>query len=67
MDRATVSSRFACFGSGILSFNSPEEAIAGIEEINSRYEFHCRCAREIAEEYFDANKVLPRLIECAIN
>ena len=54
-------------GSGIIPFNTPEEALAGIEEINHRYEFHCQAARSIAEEYFDAAKVLPRLIECALS
>ncbi|HLE16948.1 MAG TPA: hypothetical protein VI728_01540, partial [Syntrophales bacterium] len=48
-------------------FSTFEEALAGIEDINSRYEFHCRAAREIAEEYFDARKVLTRLIERAMN
>lgn len=50
-------------GAGVIPFSTPEEALAGIEEINSRYEFHCRAARAIAEEYFDARKVLHRLIE----
>ncbi len=54
-------------GSGIIPFNDVEEALAGIEEINNRYEFHCRAAREIAEQYFDARKILPRLIERAMN
>ena len=54
-------------GSGVLSFTTPEEAVAGIEEINRRYEYHCRAARKVAEEYFDARKVLTRLIECAMN
>jgi hypothetical protein len=54
-------------GSGVLAFRSPEEALDGIEEINSRYEFHCKAARAIAEEYFDARKVLPHLIERSMN
>lgn len=54
-------------GAGVIPFSTPEEALAGIEEINSRYKFHCQAARAIAEEYFDARKVLPRLIECAMN
>ena len=54
-------------GAGIISFNTPEEALAGIEEINRRYEFHCKAARVIAEEYFDARKVLHRLVDCAMN
>ena len=54
-------------GAGIIPFNTPEEALAGIEDINRRYEFHCRAARAVAEEYFDARKVLRRLVECAMN
>lgn len=54
-------------GAGVLPFNSLEEAVAGIEEINSRYNFHCRAAREIAAEYFDSRKVLSQLIEKSMN
>ncbi len=54
-------------GSGVLSFTSPDEALAGIEAINSRYEFHCEAARAIAEEYFDVRKVLARLVEGAMS
>lgn len=54
-------------GAGIIPFNTPEEALSGIEKINRRYAFHCKSAREVAEEYFDAHKVLRRLIECAMN
>jgi hypothetical protein len=53
-------------GAGVLSFNNPEEALAGIEAINSRYEFHCRAARDIAAEYFEAGKVLTRLIDAVM-
>jgi hypothetical protein len=48
---------------GVIPFNSFDSAVAGIEEINSRYEIHCRAAREIAVEYFDAKKVLESLLE----
>ena len=54
-------------GVGVIAFNTAEEAIAGIEEINRRYEFHCRAARDIAEAYFDSKKVLTRLIESVRN
>jgi hypothetical protein len=54
-------------GTGVIPFSTPEEALAGLEEINCRYEFHCRAARAIAAEYFDARKVLSRLIERATN
>jgi len=54
-------------GAGVIPFSTLEQAITGIEEINNRYKFHCQAAREIAEEYFDARKVLPRLIERAMD
>jgi hypothetical protein len=50
-------------GEGILSFKTQEEACAMIEEVNHRYDFHCKAAREIAEEYFDSNDVLTTLVE----
>lgn len=48
-------------GRGVLTFDSPDAAAAGIEEIEGRYEWHCRHAREVAQEYFDARKVLSAL------
>ena len=50
-------------GEGLLAFSSPEEAVAGIEAINSRYNFHARRALEIATAYFDANVLLPQLLD----
>lgn len=50
-------------GMGVKSFNTPGEALAAIDDVNSRYEAHCRAAREIAEEYVDARKVLSSLID----
>ena len=54
-------------GSGIIPFNTPEGAVAGIGEIDSRYEFDCQPARAVAEEYFDARGVLPPLIGSAMD
>ena len=54
-------------GAGLFTFQNREEAIEGIEEVNRRYEFHCRAARQLAEEYFDARRVLSRLVEQAIS
>ena len=54
-------------GSGVISFSTLKEASSGIEEINSRYEFHCKAARALAKEYFDARKMLPQLIEAAMD
>jgi hypothetical protein len=50
-------------GEGLLSFSSPDEALAGIEAINGRYAVHARRALEIAREHFDANRILPQLLD----
>jgi hypothetical protein len=50
-------------GAGLLAFGSPEEAVAGAAAIGGRYESHCRAARAVAEECFDAEKVLTRLLD----
>jgi len=60
-------SRWMETGAGVISFCTLEEAFAGIEEINSRYGFHCRASRQAAEEYFDSNRVLSHLIEAAMS
>jgi hypothetical protein len=60
-------SRVLPVGEGILPFNSVGQAVAGIREVESNYERHAKAAREIAEEYFDAEKVLSRLIDDAAN
>ncbi len=54
-------------GAGILAFKSRAEALAGLAEINQRYEFHCHAAREIASSYFDSDQVLTELIERAMS
>ena len=52
-------------GLGLLSFSTVEEAIAGIDRINTDYARHARSAADIAREHFDARVVLPRLLETA--
>ena len=37
-----------------------------IAEVNARYAKHCGAAREAAEAYFDARKVLSHLVERAM-
>jgi hypothetical protein len=50
-------------GEGLILFSTLEEAAAGVEAIRSDYERHSRAARAIAEEYFDSDKVLGKLLE----
>jgi len=54
-------------GLGVIPFNAYGDAVAGIDDINTRYNLHCRTAREIAEEYFDSRKVLSSLIDRSMN
>jgi hypothetical protein len=54
-------------GEGILSFTTPEEAQAGIQEVEGNYARHAKAARDIAEAYFDSDKVLKRLLDIAVN
>ena len=53
-------------GEGILPFLSIEEAADGIRQVQSDYQRHARAARAIADEYFDSDKVLERLVNEAM-
>ncbi len=56
-------SRRYATGEGLLAFTTLEEARDGVEEISRDYVRHCRAARAVAEEHFDSDKVLARLLE----
>lgn len=49
-------------GKGLLTYNTMEEATAGVEAINKDYAGHCQAAREIATEIFDSKKVLRKIL-----
>ncbi|TMA61385.1 MAG: glycosyltransferase family 1 protein [Deltaproteobacteria bacterium] len=55
-------SKFIPTGHGLFAFSTPEEALAALETINRDYCAHARAAREIAQEYFDAAKVLAKML-----
>jgi hypothetical protein len=48
---------------GILTFRTIDEAANAIHEVETDYERHANAAREIAEEYFDSDKVLTQMID----
>ena len=50
-------------GEGLVTFSTLEEALSGVEDIAAHYGRHARAARELAAEYFDSDRVLPRLLE----
>ncbi len=55
-------SKFLPTGKGLFPFKTMEDILAAVDEIESDYEENCRAAREIAEEYFDAEKVVGSLM-----
>jgi hypothetical protein len=52
-------------GDGLLTFRTLEEAISQIRAVQHSYAHHSQAARAIAEEYFDSNRVLSKLIDIA--
>jgi hypothetical protein len=50
-------------GCGLVTFSTEDEAVAGVEAINSDYPHHAAAARAIAQEYFDSDRVLGALLE----
>ena len=50
-------------GRGLFAFETVDDVLAAIDEINSDYERHSRAAREIAREYFSHEVVLRSLLE----
>jgi hypothetical protein len=52
-------------GRGLMTFSTMEEAVAGIEAINTDYTGHCAAARKLAEEKFAAPVVLQSILERA--
>jgi hypothetical protein len=53
-------------GRGLLTFTDLDEAVEGVEAIDRDYAAHCRAARELAEEFFDARRVLAELLDTAL-
>lgn len=49
-------------GEGLPAFRTLDEAIEGAERIARDYERHCQASRRLAEEYFDSDRVLGRLL-----
>jgi hypothetical protein len=63
LTQETGFSKFIETGKGLLSFSNQAEVLEGIERINRDYDFHCREARIIAEEYFDYKTILQDLLD----
>jgi hypothetical protein len=50
-------------GNGLLAFRDVDEACEAADIVCSRYEHHRRAARQVAEEFFDSDLVLGRILE----
>ncbi len=62
----TGPSRFLPDNAGLCRFRDLAEAARCLETVSTNYEQHCRLARAIAEEHFDAKKVAGHLLERAL-
>lgn len=58
-------SKFYPTGKGLFGFRTMDDILKAVDAIESDYEGHCRAARDIAAEYFAAEKVLGSLMERA--
>jgi hypothetical protein len=55
-------SKFLPTGLGLFAFRALEDILPAVEAINSDYQKHAGAAKEIAAEYFDAEKMLRQLL-----
>jgi hypothetical protein len=56
-------SRFLPDASGLFRFRNPDEAIQSLKRVEADYDRHARNARALAEEFFDAEKVVASILE----
>ncbi len=55
-------SKYITSGIGLFAFSDQDTALNALEEVKSDYHKHSCAARDIANEFFDSNKVLSDLI-----
>ncbi len=58
-------SEFLPTGKGLLAYRTPAEPVEMLHRVREDYEGHCRAARAVAEDYFDARRVLADVLERA--
>lgn len=59
-------SRVLPVGAGLFAFNTLDEAVDAIKQVETNHDRHARAARALAEEYFDSDRVLDDLINHAL-
>jgi hypothetical protein len=57
--------KFIPVGQGLFEFTGEDEALAAIDAVATDYRGHSRAARELAREFFAADRVLPPLLAAA--
>jgi hypothetical protein len=55
-------SRYLPTGEGLFAIETEDDVLAAIDKMNRDYTRHSRAARRIAEEYFDSDRVLTRVL-----
>jgi hypothetical protein len=63
----TGPSSFLPDDAGLLRFHDLPEAIGCVEAVQADYGKHCQLARALAEEYFDAKRVVKSVLERALS
>ncbi len=58
-------SRHLSSGKGLFGFTTMEDIVQAIDAIEGDYAGHCRAARDVADEFFAAEKVVSSLMERA--
>ncbi|MGH7538871.1 MAG: hypothetical protein ACREMF_09565 [Gemmatimonadales bacterium] len=53
-------------GEGLFRFATLNQAAAALDAVNADYERHCQASRELAETYFDARKVMERILNATL-
>lgn len=62
----TGPSRFLPDAAGLFRFRTVQEAAQQLDAVASDYERQCRLARTLAEEHFDARRVVARVLDRAL-
>ena len=62
----TGPSRYLPDGEGMFRFHTLDQAAESLAAVNADYRRHCRAARALAENHFDAKKVTARILEVAL-
>jgi hypothetical protein len=62
----TGPSRFLPDSASLFRFRDVDEAVRSLETVAADYDRHCKLARALAEEYFDARKVVRTVLERAL-